>query len=140
MTDRLTIYSGFVNDLIQKDKIRAHKFETRVSNLTDSQVTMKCGNWLRLEVVVDGITPTISRVLLVNPAITMQALNNQVLCPVLGWKNYHHCYAFRRCGMQFSFDSEHKDNGSAREGGKELAMKFAEKEIWIGPKRSNVSS
>ena len=135
----MELYIQFVNDLKAKDCKRVIEFEERVSCLTDAAVE-KCGDWLRVKVSVDGLVPSIWREVLVSPSITMQSFHNQVLCPVMGWKSYNHCYAFRRISAVVYECSMFVINQ-----GKSLHDVYISEpesiynEVWIGPKKSNVS-
>jgi hypothetical protein len=138
MMRQVNMYSELSND---KQETRVKEFEERLSDLEDSEVDHKCGKWLRLKVAVDGVKPAIWRDLIVNPVISMQSLHNHVLCPVLGWKSYNHCYAFPRAGALFRLSADVLECEHIQSiEGVERAMRMLEHEVWIGPKKCNVST
>ena len=111
----MNIYSNFVKDLKEKDSCRVGSFEASLSKISDEMVEEKCGGWLKIVVQLDGVQPNVRRELLVNPAVTMRALHDQILCPTMGWKSNFHCYAFRK-----TYDDPEKLKDSC----------------WIGPRQS----
>eukprot|EP00985_Skeletonema_marinoi_P016458 scaffold8867_cov66-Skeletonema_marinoi.AAC.1 len=115
MTESSIFFSEFVRDRKAKDSVRVASFEASMAKFSDSMVDEVCGKWLKVVVKLDGIHPPIRREFVVRPAMTLRALHDQVLCPVMGWKSNYHCYAFRKV-----FDDLQKLKDSC----------------WIGPRTS----
>ena len=95
LENNLPIFSNFVKDLKAKDSVRVASFEASMTKISDSMVDEKCGKWLKMKVQLDGLL-TVCREFVVSPAVSMRALHDQVLCPIMGWKSNYHCYAFRK--------------------------------------------
>lgn len=114
-TVAMSVYANFVKDMKEKDSGRVGSFEASLLEISDAMVEEKCGGWLKIVVQLDGVQPNVRRELLVNPAVTMRALHDQILCPTMGWKSNFHCYAFRK-----TYDDPEKLKGSC----------------WIGPRQS----
>jgi len=114
------LYTDFVIAQRKTDATRVHKFEENIAAISVSEVATKCGEWLRLRVRVDGLTPAISRDILVKPEVSMQGLHHHILCPVLGWKSYSHHYAFRRSRKI-----------------EDCCDATCNHEIWVGPKKGS---
>ncbi|KAK1744344.1 kelch repeat-containing protein [Skeletonema marinoi] len=115
MTESSIFFSQFVRDRKAKDSVRVASFEASMAKFSDSMVDEVCGKWLKVVVKLDGIHPPIRREFVVRPAMTLRALHDQVLCPVMGWKSNYHCYAYRKV-----FDDLQKLKDSC----------------WIGPRTS----
>lgn len=111
----IRVYANFIKDLKERDSGRVGSFEASLSEISDAMVEEKCGGWLKIVVQLDGVQPNVRRELLVNPAVTMRALHDQILCPTMGWKSNFHCYAFRK-----TYENPEKLKGSC----------------WIGPRQS----
>lgn len=111
----MNLFANFVRDLKERDSVRIGSFEASLSEITDDIVEKKSGGWLKIDVQLDGIRPKVRRELLVNPAVTMRALHDQVLCPTMGWKSNFHFYSFRK-----TYDDPEKLKDSC----------------WIGPRQS----
>lgn len=71
-------YDEFVAKLMAEDKPRAKLYET---DLRSSRDKSSWEEWLRLIVTIDGLTPSVERVLVVSPNISMHELHHQILCP-----------------------------------------------------------
>eukprot|EP00986_Skeletonema_menzelii_P008040 scaffold3268_cov171-Skeletonema_menzelii.AAC.2 len=95
-TAAMNVYANFVRDLKERDSVRVVSFEASLSEINDDMVEEKCGGLLKIDVQLDGVRPNVRRELLVNPAVTMRALHDQVLCPTMGWKSNFHYYVFRK--------------------------------------------
>ncbi len=113
--EAISVYANFIKDLKEKDRGRVGSFEASLAEISDATVEEKCGGWLKIVVQLDGVQPNVRRELLVNPAVTMRALHDQILCPTMGWKSNFHCYAFRK-----TYDDPEKLKDSC----------------WIGPRQS----
>ena len=114
------LYTDFVIAQRKTDATRVHKFEENIAAISVSEVATKCGEWLRLKVRVDGLTPAISRDILVKPEVSMQGLHHHILCPALGWKSYSHHYAFRKSRKI-----------------EDCCDATCNHEIWVGPKKGS---
>jgi Plasmid pRiA4b ORF-3-like protein len=131
--------TSWVRQVHERDAERSKKFQQRIvahRKVTGWEMDKMKAKWLRVDVELDGIEPTITRSIIVSPLITIHRLHHQVLAPVFGRQGNIHCYAFRQC-HKFSFPgqgTERSESSWKDQVARHLELVHAN---WIGPKASS---
>ena len=58
-----------------RDKPRVSAYEKRLASIEDDVVLDKCGAWLKLDIKLDSILPTVQREIIVSPNLTLRHSN-----------------------------------------------------------------
>jgi Plasmid pRiA4b ORF-3-like protein/Ankyrin repeats (3 copies)/Kelch motif len=102
------IFANWVQRVHERDAERSKRFLQNIVAQRKSsgwETDEKKATWLRVDVAVDGIEPSITRSIIVSPLIPIHRLHHQVLAPAFGRQSNCHCYAFRQCQKFYSLES-----------------------------------
>jgi hypothetical protein len=129
------LFVEFYSKLKERDSARVKEFEANIARNRLNTSPDDLGSWLKLVITMDGISPSVTRELIVSPDISMQSLHHQVLCPAIGWTNNYHCYAYRRLHGAIDPQTWKKNKANVDKRVSDSIEMLGE-ECWIGPKTS----
>ena len=130
---RTETFVSFLRMIKDRDAPRVNAYEKRISSIADDVVSKKCGAWLKIDVKLDSILPTVQREIVVSPNLTLRELHDQILTSCLGWAANCHAYAFRSVPYLVDFDESSLKTLEEVQQLDQL-LEGLRDSVWIGPK------